>query len=373
MSETLSGLTRFDRGMTALAIFALAALSAACGPANDGGAGGAVDVGDVGGSGDVADVGDAGEVSESGRSGDVTTAAPVSLAQDPGAREQLAAVRDEMLRAGKCSDDCLRELRDLHQAYPTSEDVRIALNNALVQRQDWNGLAILYEARPARTAQEEAYLAAVYIKLGRFEEAAAALIPLADSRPADDELAYNAAYALQHMGDHEAAAARLDARWESLRAAQNTHAMTLRALAHTAAGEVEQAIEVLSSVAEIDPNYFPAQFALGNAYAALGDEEAAEAAFQRLAAIHAATEADTSRRLRLSAQAEALKAAWAEQDYPEAERLVDAMLPQVDEPALRRTILEFAAAIYDATGRPEEAREALRQAGSIDVTEADQP
>lgn len=370
MSATLSGLTRFDRGITALAIFALAALSAACGPTNNGGEGGAVDVGNVG---DAGGSGDAGDSDRSDGSIDVPPPAPVSLAQDPDAREQLASVRDEMLRAGKCSDDCLRELRDLHQAYPTSEDVRIALNNALVQRQDWNGLAMLYEARPTRTAQEEAYLAAVYIKLGRFQEAAAALVPLSDARPADDELAYNAAYALQHMGDHDAAAARLDARWDAFLTAENTHAMTLRALAHTAAGQPEQAIEVLTSVVEIDPDYFPAHYALGQAHAAVGDDAAAEAAFQRVSAIHAATEADTSRRLRLSAQAEALKAAWAEKDYAEAERLVDAMLPQVDEPGLRRTILEFAAAIYDATGRPEEAREALRQAGAVDVAEADQP
>ncbi len=232
---------------------------------------------------------------------------------------------------------------------------------------------MLYQDRVDRTAQENAYLATVFIKLGRYEEAADLLIPLSDASPTDDELAYNAAFALLHKGDHEAAAARLDARWEAFRSAKNTHAMTLRARAYTSAGAAAGAVPVLEEVIAIDPDYFPAHFALGTAHAAIGDNAAAEAAFKRVAELHAETEAETANRLRLSAQAEALKTAWAEQNYAEAERLVDAMLPEVDEPGLRRTILEFAAAIYEATGRPEDAREALMQAGSIDVGEEDQP
>lgn len=292
---------------------------------------------------------------------------------DAAARARLAAVRDEMLRAGKCTDDCLRELRTLFESFPDSEDVRIALNNALVQRRDWNGLAQLYEGRADRTARENAYLGTVYIQLGRHADAAALLVPLSDATPADAELAYNAAYALHHMGDIEAAANRLDAGWERYRADGDVHAMTLRALTHVAAGEPERAVEILDEVVAVDPEYFPAHFALGSAHAALGDEPAAEAAFRRVAEIHASTEADTARRLRLSAQAEALKAAWAAKDYAEAERLVDAMLPQVDEPDLRRTILEFAAAIYEATGRSEAAREALIEAGAIEVGGEESP
>lgn len=300
-------------------------------------------------------------------------ASPAAFEEDTAARARLIAVRDEMLRAGKCTDDCLRELRSLYEAFPTSTDVRVALNNALVQRMDWQGLATLYEARTDRSTQEDAYLATVYIKLGRYGDAATLLVPLADAVPADDELAYNAAYALQHMGDHEAAAARIDTGWEGFRSARHTHAMTLRALAHSSTGDPASAVPILNEVIAIDPDYLPAHFALGQAHAALGDNTAAEAAFARVTELHAQTEADTARRLRLSAQAEALKIAWAAKDYAEAEKLVDSMLPEVDEPGLRRTILEFAAAIYEATDRPEQAREALMQAGSIDVGQGDQP
>jgi len=283
---------------------------------------------------------------------------------------ELERIRAAILETGKCSDEDLLVLRDLFARYPRSADLRAVLANALVRRRDWTGLAAVYEAWAGRTPDDDVQLAKAYVKVGRFDEAAAILVPLAEASPGDVDLAYNAAFALRHAGRGEDAAAILDGSWREIVAAGDPNALTLRALVHIAAGELDPALLILQELTVAQPDYFPAWNALGRARAAAGDLEGAAVAYERLEELHAASEAETARRLRLSARSKALKEAWAVRDLEAAESLVDAMLPEASElgdAQLARTLHEFHAAIYEAKGRPEQAREALEEAARIDL------
>jgi len=293
-------------------------------------------------------------------------AQPVSA--DPTAAASLAAVRDAILASGTCDTRCLDALRALWAAHPGDPDLRVTLTNALIQRQDWSGIEAVIRSLPNPSDADRLLMAKAMIKLGRFDDAAAILQPLVDARPDDPDLAYNAAFADYYGNRHDQASAVLDRAWAALVAARDANAQTLRAMIHLDGGELDQAAAVAGAVVDQSPEFFPAWDVLGRARAAAGDEAGANEAFDRVAAIHAATSERDARQLRLSAQATALQAAWRDRDLAGAERLVDAMLPEADA-ALKHQLYEYAVAIYDATGRPAEAAAARDAAARLPLAE----
>lgn len=295
------------------------------------------------------------------------TAPPV--AANPTAAAMLAAVRERILASGACDDDCLGALRALWEAHPGDPTLRVALTNALIQRKDWTGIEAVVRSLPQPTDADRVLLAKALTKLGRFDEASAILSPLVDARPDDADLAYNAAYADFHGNRPERAAEVLDRAWSALSGGGDANPPTLRAMIHLEAGEADRAAAVAEAVVARHPDFFPAWEVLARARGARGDEAGALEALARVDAINAATEVENARRMRLSAQATALKAAWTERDLGAAEALVEAMLPAAD-PALQRQLYEYAVAIYQATGRPEEAEAARAAAERLPLGDA---
>ncbi|MFN8422558.1 MAG: tetratricopeptide repeat protein [Anaerolineae bacterium] len=273
-----------------------------------------------------------------------------------------------MASARKASDEQLAALRALYAAHPASADVGAVLQAALVAREDWTGLAAVLTARSSLSAAERSTLAKVYIKLGRWADAAAAAQPLSDTAPTDPDAAYAAALPLARLGKLADAAAVLDRAKDAIVAARHADALTLRGMIHLDAGEVDAARSVLEQATALDPAYFPAFNALGRARMALGDAAGAQAAYDQVAAIHARDDAATAQRLRLSARATALKAAEAG-DYAAARTIVEAMLPEADaaDAKTRRELWQFAAAIYEALGESDKAAAAQAQAGSVEA------
>lgn len=294
------------------------------------------------------------------------TAGPISA--DPTAAAALAAVRDRLLADGACDADCLAALRALWDDHPGDPSLRVTLVNALIQRQDWSGIEAVIRAQPSPSDADRLLLAKALIKLGRFDEAAALLTPLVAARPDDPELAYNAAFADYYGNHHDQAAAVLDRAWDALVAARDANARTLRAMIYMDGGEIDRAAELAAAVVADRPEFFPAWDVLGRARAAAGDTAGATEAFDRVVAIHAANAADTAHKLRLSAQATALQAAWRDHDLPAAEALVDAMLPEAGA-ELQRLLYEYAVAIYEATDRPSEAAAARDAAARLPLGE----
>lgn len=280
--------------------------------------------------------------------------------------EGLRALDADIQTRNRTTDAQLAQLRALWERYPGEPRVLSVLTTALVQRKDWGGLVDVVERLEAPSQAQRLLAAKAMLKMGRFAEAEAVLLPLHQATPADAELAYNAAFALFHLGRKDDAAAVLDRGWKGILAADDVNGMALRALSALDLGEPERAIEIAEEAVARRPDFFPAWNVLGRARATLGDEAGARAALDRVDEIHAATSRDTARRLRLSAQATALQEAWDAGRLDEAEALVEAMLPEAPD-EVRVELLGFAAAIYDATGRPEQAERARADARDLQL------
>lgn len=280
--------------------------------------------------------------------------------------EELRALDADIQTRNRTTDAQLAQLRALWERYPGEPRVLSVLTTALVQRKDWGGLVDVVETLEAPSQAQRLLAAKAMLKMGRFADAEAVLLPLHRAAPEDAELAYNAAFALFHLGRKDDAAAVLDRGWEGILAADDVNGMALRALSALDLGAPERAIEIAEEAVARRPDYFPAWNVLGRARATLGDEAGARAALDRVDEIHAATSRDTARRLRLSAQATALQEAWDAGRLDEAEALVEAMLPEAPD-EVRVELLGFAAAIYDATGRVAEAEQARDDARDLQL------
>jgi|GEM_PF-42958 len=283
-------------------------------------------------------------------------------------RASLAEVQSA-LASKRVTDDHLATLRALYGAHPTSAEVDGVLRAALISRDDWTGLAAVLTSRPVLSAAEQATLAKVYIKLGRWSDAAAIARPLSDAAPTDPAAAYSAALPLARLGEIAAAAAILDRAGAGLATADRVDALTLRGLLHLDAGENEAAIAILEQATILRDDYFPAYNALGRARAGLGDAAGAQAAYDRVAAIHDLENDHYARLMRLSARAVALKTAWEAGDVATARTTIDAMLPEVEsaDPATRREIWQFAAAVYQAQGEADLAAAAQAEAARVEA------
>ncbi len=300
---------------------------------------------------------------------DPQAAAPSSgsrLADDPDALATWTALQQRMQgSANRLAPAELDTLRGLYDAHPEESILFAALNNALVAREDWEGLRDLYAGRDDLTPAQRVTLGKVYVRLGDWDRAEAVLLPLADAQPDEADLAYYAARVERHLGQRAAAGARLDRVMETLRATDHVDALIIRGMVDLETGEADAARGLFEDVLAIDPDSQAALDGLGRAFVALGQRAQAAAAFATLDAVHLRSAEDKGRQMRLSAGAEALKAAFQARDLPAAERLVDTMLAEAEDPSLRQTLHEYAAEIYAATNRAPAAADARATAAAI--------
>ena len=302
-----------------------------------------------------------------------TTAAPAPtqraaarLADDPAAVATTSALQQRLnANANRLAPADLAILRQLYATYPAEPALLVALNNVLATREDWEGLRELYANRANLNPDQQLTLGKVHVRLGEWQQAADRLLPLAQASPDDAELAYFTARALRHLGRREEAAARLDAVVESLRRMRHVDALAIRGLLHLEADEPAAARDLFQEAIALDPGATAAHEGLGRALVALGEREQAASVLATVDALHQAEADAKGRQMRLSAGAEALKRAFRAGDMAEAERMVEVMLAEAEERALRGTLHEYAAQIYAATAREPEAQNARATATAL--------
>ena len=221
-------------------------------------------------------------------------------------------------------------LRTLHGAAPQHVPTFELLTSAYVQREDWNSLVELLQAKPAqqRSDAEQLQLAKILIKAQRFAEAyelSNAVLQKAGPQ-AEEETAWLAAYAAFHTGHPTRAAEILDAHFESMIAAGRLDAYVVRALIHFQEGEFKQAESLLTTLLDKNASHAPAHDALGRVLVASGDVERGRYHIERASELRDQLTQTEQRSFRLSAMSQSLKAAWGRKDYDTCDRLISAML-----------------------------------------------
>src|SRR5262249_12120843 len=146
-------------------------------------------------------------------------------ALDPNAAAVLARVESRVRAHVPCTADDVRFVRQLWEQSPADARLRATLQAAYLQTPDWDALVRIELERPRaeRSAADEMNLAKLYIKVGRYEDAARILESLARS-DSSAQVARLAGHALFYSGHYDRAATYLDLAAPHLRGAEAAEA-----------------------------------------------------------------------------------------------------------------------------------------------------
>ncbi|MEO6393981.1 MAG: hypothetical protein ABIP75_19160 [Pyrinomonadaceae bacterium] len=282
---------------------------------------------------------------------------------DAAARSELQRMKATLLQGQNIAPDDLTRLKKLHEKYPAAADVRQVLQQALQLRRDWEGLAQLLQEIPAdeRTRPDQESLGKVYLKLGRFAEAAKILGPLANAAPAEVELNSLAGQAWFYTGDHDRAAVALDRVWTGILSAKLLDAVVTRGLIFFYRGENPRAVETIQIALEMDADSVAANNAIARVYAAMGDQQQALIHQQRAEQGHARQTAQEAQSMRLVGLSYDLKAAFDERRFSDCIRISQEMLPMT-ELHQQALIYQYQAQCYQGMGQTDAAQRAQAEA-----------
>lgn len=285
------------------------------------------------------------------------------------AREDAAAVTDlqrmkaTLAQGENITPDELMRLKKLHQKYPAATEVRQILLQSLQLRRDWEGLAQLLEEVPVgeRTRPDTENLGKIYLKLGRFANAAQLLGPLAEAAPAEVELNSLAGQAWFYAGDHDRAAIALDRVWAGILSAKLIDAVVTRGLIYFYRGENPRALETMKLALGFDADSVSANNAIARVYSAMGDPQQALVHQQRAEQAHARQTAQEAQSMRLVGLSYELKAALEEKRFSECIRISQEMLP-LTEPRQQSAIFQYQAQCFQGLGQTDAAQRAQAEA-----------
>ncbi len=222
-----------------------------------------------------------------------------------------------LIGSGGDSKEAIEHLQKSLDLYPDQTDLRFELVNALRKMKDFTAagvqLRILKDQLPpgdARLEYGQGLLSAdlgypeaaaasfrralqsnpnsltvrqdfgaALVRMGKWNEAASVLGPLALARPISPLVAYLNALALQNS--HHSKEAEAEARRALALDSNSADAHTLLGITLSSQGRFDEAISELSRAAEIDPNSFDAELYLGRSRYARSDTDGAAAALQK--------------------------------------------------------------------------------------------
>ena len=168
-------------------------------------------------------------------------------------------------------------LKAAYEKYPDAAPVRDVYRQALISREDWDAIEKFLTDRGRELSQaDRVLLGQVYVKSGKYQQAADTLQPIVAQNPNDLEANRLLAYAYFHLDRVKEASAALDRVWQQIIEAKRHDEMTLRGLIYLREDNFPRAVEVLNAAHEIAPDHIAANNALSRAYARIGNAEKAE-------------------------------------------------------------------------------------------------
>lgn len=282
------------------------------------------------------------------------------FATAPDGQAELRRVQAVIVQTAIVDEASLGALRALHARWPDEEAVTEALEGALERRGDSAGLIALYEGLPVRSPERTTRYGSALIDQGRYEEAAAVLVPLADADPFDLDVLILAARAELRQGDAAAAARRLDPALGAIRSYGLVAGLLVRAEVALAEGNPGRARALYEEVLAIDDalSAREAYVGLGQALQQLGEEALARETFARLDALERGNTRFVADRQQAHQRLRAVVDAWEAGDAEAAAPHLDALLGGGAETLSleeRRVIDEYAEAVYRRLGRTADA------------------
>lgn len=281
-----------------------------------------------------------------------------ALQNDPGTKTEVNRIMRELAAGKKVSQEDVDAINKISEKYPTAESVRQARQAILINRQDWAELEKFFNEKPAAelTAEDKLNLGKVYFKLGRFDEAAAALEPL--QSPGNIEATSLLATVYFQMGKYDQAKQILDGSWENILSGKRTDDMVTRGMIYFYQGEKEPAIAMLEKALAIEPEKISANNGLSRIYAAQGDEEKAAEYLARVQKEFDRITTEEQTRTKMVAQMYKLQDAYQNRRFQEVVEIGEAIIPQVDA-GNKLALYQYLYNSYQNLGKTREAEEVL--------------
>jgi len=290
------------------------------------------------------------------------------LSDDSDALSRVRAIKANFANSKTFQPDEVETLRALTGQFPDNPELVGLFTQALLARNDWNGLVTLHSRKPSaeRTEAEQVFLAKLLIRGQRFDEAEQLLGPLITAQPEQVEWTWLAAYSAFHKGDFARSGELLDRHWNALLVTHAGDCIVFRALIHHQLNQPEKALEVLAGAPSDLRDTITYNNTMGRVLAATGQEDRAQPYLDRAKQLLDAQAEHERRLLRLSAQSRTLNDAITERRLGDAERIISEMLTLADKPTAT-LLYQRLAEIYRATGRTEKAAQAdaLAVAGEV--------
>lgn len=244
--------------------------------------------------------------------------------------------------------------------YPESPTVISYYEKALLIREDFGTLAQFYEALGTDIdVDQKRNLAKVYVKLGRFEEAYEATKSF--DFKVEKEMRLVAAKSLFQLGRYDEAKKVIQDSWDNIVSEKSTDEMAIRGMIYFHEGDSSSAIQTLTSVLALEPHNVPANNGLSRIYKALGEDEKAAAAQNRVQQIFDKVTASEALRTQNVAKGHKLQEAYKAKRYDEVIALARELESGVDSQN-RKVLFEYLYNSYMALGKQEEARKVLEEA-----------
>jgi tetratricopeptide (TPR) repeat protein len=288
------------------------------------------------------------------------------LAEDAAATAELNRINTLLASHRPVTRLDIESLNGLRKKYPGSDVVRQLLQGALIKREDWAAAEAVVAGIPEteRTTGDRLNLGKIYLKQGRFADAARVLASIPADAPEGIEIAALKGQAQFYGGETDAAVATLESIREDLILRKRADELAILGTIYFRRAEHLKAIDVLQQAVAIAPDNVAANNALGRVYTASGDNEKAEIYRQRLAAISERTAAAQKRKSRLVPLFYQLEDAYAAKEFDKVIAIVRQIEPEADD-ATKATLYQYLAAAYQEQGKDAEAKNALAEAAKL--------
>ena len=197
--------------------------------------------------------------------------------KDPAAQSAVKSAAASLQATRAVPPEAFAALKAVYEKYPETASVRDVYRQALISREDWDAIEkFLTDGGREVSRDDRVLLGQVYVKSGKYQQAADTLQPIVAQNPSDLEANRLLAYAYFHLDRVSEASAALDRVWQQIVGAKRHDEMTLRGLIYLREDNFPKAIEVLNAAHEIAPDHVAANNALSRAYARTGNSEKAE-------------------------------------------------------------------------------------------------
>ncbi len=289
--------------------------------------------------------------------------------KDAAAQSAVKTAAASLQSTRSITPEAFKALRDAFEKYPNASPIRDVYRQALISREDWDAIEkFLTDGGRELSQDDRVLLGQVYVKSGKYQQAADTLQPIVTQDPNDLEANRLLAYAYFHLDRIGEASAALDRVWQQIVDAKRHDEMTLRGLIYLREDNFPKAIEVLNAAHEIAPDHIAANNALSRAYARMDNTEKAE--YHRRLTVEGQDRAVRDR-LRGSDNVRKvveLEQAWKAKEHSRVIQLAREILPS-SPPAQQfvayQYIYESSKALGDEAGAQRALAEAQRLKGSL--------